>query len=77
MDLDNPSPLGYLLAVSDTLCEWLRNKSNIQEGEPSLFNIEINDHSIICSVDDRYPRKNKLIKEVSFLSNSLIEISVR
>ncbi len=77
MDVDNPSPLGYLLAVSDTLCEWLRNKSNNKEGEPSLFKIEINDHSITCTVDDKYSRKKKLIDESKFFDQGRVKINVR
>ena len=43
---DYPSPLGYLLYLSDTLCEWFRGKNK----DYKFFGINIRDNQIIFRV---------------------------
>lgn len=62
---DKPSPLGYLLALCDEMCEWDRNKQN--DGEK--YRIDITEQSINFSVPK--DKKEKLIKKIDLLNKDI------
>ena len=66
---DYPSPLGYLLYVTDTLCEWLRGKKR----DYKSFGVYVNDGMIVF----RMPRATKSkIKPAAELFDERIPIKI-
>lgn len=47
---DYPSPLGYLLFVSDTMCEWMRSRKN----DANLFRLVIEGDNLLFQVHSKY-----------------------
>jgi len=56
---DYPSPIGFLLYVCDTMCEWSRKT----EAQGHLFRVSSNNHEIVFRVDERF--RDNMAKEIS------------
>jgi len=52
---DYPSSLGYLLYLSDTLCEWLRDRKN----DYKLYGVQVDNNSIVFRVPKKTINKIK------------------
>lgn len=67
---DFPSPLGYLLCLSDTMCEWLRDNDDKPTDDSNLFGIAFNNNKINFKIPvDQY---KKLKKDLNLFDKRIV-----
>jgi hypothetical protein len=66
---DYPSALGYLLCVTDTLCEWLRGNKR----DYTFFGVVVDDERIVFRVPKTVKAK---IKDAAELFDERIQIQI-
>ena len=71
---DFPSPLGYLLCLSDTMCEWLRDNDDKPTDDSNLFGIAFNNNKINFKIPESL---RKHLKEDLKLFDKRIVINLK
>lgn len=54
LQVHTPSPLGFLLYLCDTMCEWMRGRDKKTLQEPNMFRLTIDNGHITFNINHRF-----------------------
>ncbi len=68
LHIHTPSPLGFLLYLCDTMCEWMRGRDKKTLQEPDMFRLHIDGDAILFNINRRF--RENIQRDASLIHES-------